>query len=103
VSKRALAIIARRPSSLGMPLRLVLPSAASANIVSIRDSNPTAGELYTDLGGDYFTRQNPDRTTKRLIRQLEALGHRVTLEPREVPPDVDFASVVMAASPPAGE
>ena len=42
------------------------------------------GELYHDLGGDYFTRQNPDRTTKRLIRQLEALGHHVTLEPREV-------------------
>jgi transposase len=42
------------------------------------------GELYNDLGGDYFTRQNPDRTTKRLIRQLEALGHHVTLEPREV-------------------
>jgi transposase len=33
------------------------------------------GELYHDLGSDYFTRQNPDRTTKRLIRQLEALGH----------------------------
>ena len=42
------------------------------------------GELYNALGGDYFTRENPDRTTKRLIRQLEALGHRVTLEPREV-------------------
>ncbi len=42
------------------------------------------GELYRDLGGDYFTRQNPDRTTKRLVRQLEALGHRVTLEPQEV-------------------
>ena len=34
------------------------------------------GELYRDLGGDYFTRQNPDRLTKRLVRQLEALGHR---------------------------
>ena len=42
------------------------------------------GELYRDLGGDYFTRQNPDRLTKRLIRQLEALGHNVTLQPREV-------------------
>ena len=42
------------------------------------------GELYRDLGGDYFTRQNPDHTTKRLIRQLEALGHHVTLEPREL-------------------
>jgi transposase len=41
------------------------------------------GELYNDLGGDYFTRQNPDRTTRRLIRQLEAIGHHVTLQPRE--------------------
>jgi transposase len=42
------------------------------------------GELYADLGGDYFTQQNPDRAAKRLVRQLEALGHRVTLEPMEV-------------------
>jgi transposase len=42
------------------------------------------GELYRDLGADYFTRQNPDRLTKRLIRQLEALGHSVTIQPREV-------------------
>jgi transposase len=42
------------------------------------------GEIYRDLGGDYYTRQNPDRITKRLIRQLEALGHHVTLQPREV-------------------
>ena len=42
------------------------------------------GELYNDLGGDYFTRQNPDRQTTRLVRQLEALGHNVTLEPRDV-------------------
>jgi transposase len=41
------------------------------------------GELYRDLGADYYTRQNPDRITKRLIRQLEALGHHVTLEPRD--------------------
>jgi hypothetical protein len=42
------------------------------------------GELYNDLGSDYFTRQNPDRQTRRLVRQLQALGHSVTLEPREV-------------------
>ena len=42
------------------------------------------GELYNDLGADYFIRQNPDRITKRLVRQLQALGHTVTLEPREV-------------------
>ena len=43
----------------------------------------TNGELYNDPGNDYLTRHNPDRTTKRLIRQLEALGHHVTIEPRE--------------------
>jgi transposase len=45
------------------------------------------GELYRDLGGDYFTRQNPDRLTRRLIRQLEALGHHVTLTPKEQEPE----------------
>lgn len=40
----------------------------------------TTGELYNDLGHDYFHRRNPARTTKRLIAQLEALGHHVTLE-----------------------
>ena len=44
----------------------------------------TNGETYRDLGGDYFTRKNPDRLTKRLVRQLEALGHDVTLQPRDV-------------------
>jgi transposase len=43
------------------------------------------GELYRDLGGDYFTRQNPDRITKRLVRQLQALGHHVTLTPLDQP------------------
>jgi transposase len=42
------------------------------------------GELYRDLGSDYYNRQNPDRLTKRLIRQLEALGHHVTIEPHNV-------------------
>lgn len=38
------------------------------------------GELYRDLGGEYFQRRDPERATKRLVRQLEALGHSVTLE-----------------------
>jgi transposase len=38
------------------------------------------GELYRDLGGEYFQRRDPQRSTKRLVRQLEALGHSVTLE-----------------------
>lgn len=38
------------------------------------------GELYRDLGGEYFQRRDPERVTKRLVSQLEALGHSVTLE-----------------------
>jgi transposase len=40
----------------------------------------TTGELYHDLGGDYFRRRNPERQTRRLVAQLEALGHTVTLQ-----------------------
>lgn len=37
------------------------------------------GEIYEELGGDYFTRRDPQRQTKRLVAQLERLGHSVTL------------------------
>ena len=37
---------------------------------------------YQELGGDWFLRrERPDLLTRRLVRQLEALGHHVTLEP----------------------
>ncbi|MGH3547548.1 MAG: transposase [Pseudonocardiaceae bacterium] len=38
---------------------------------------------YRDLGSDYFTRRvdNPDARKRRLIHELEALGHKVTIEP----------------------
>jgi len=40
----------------------------------------STGELYRDLGGDYFRRRDPQRQTRRLVAQLEALGHTVTLQ-----------------------
>ena len=40
----------------------------------------SSGELYRDPGGDYFVRRDPERQTKRLVRQLEALGHAVMLQ-----------------------
>jgi len=40
----------------------------------------SSGELYRDLGGDYFRNRDPARQTRRLVAQLENLGHRVTLE-----------------------
>jgi hypothetical protein len=38
---------------------------------------------YRDLGSDYFTRRidSPEVRKRRLIRELEALGHKVTIEP----------------------
>ena len=37
---------------------------------------------YVDLGSDYYTsRLDPDRKTRDLVRQLQALGHTVTLAP----------------------
>lgn len=37
---------------------------------------------YIDLGSDYYTRRlDPDRKTRDLVRQLQALGHHVTLDP----------------------
>ena len=40
----------------------------------------TTGEIYRDPGGDYFTRRDPDKQTRRLVAQLERLGHTVTLQ-----------------------
>ena len=38
------------------------------------------GVTYTELGAAYFDRRNRERTTRRHVKQLEALGYRVTLE-----------------------
>jgi len=37
---------------------------------------------YTDLGGDYFDKRRTSAAHKRrLVAQLAAMGHTVTLEP----------------------
>jgi hypothetical protein len=40
----------------------------------------TSGEVYRDLGGDYYQRRDPARQVRRLVAQLESLGQHVTLE-----------------------
>jgi transposase len=40
----------------------------------------STGETYTDPGGDFFARRDPERTRKRLVGQLERLGYTVTLK-----------------------
>ena len=42
----------------------------------------STGETYTDLGGDYFDKRRTSTAhQRRLVAQLEAMGHKVTLEP----------------------
>jgi transposase len=38
------------------------------------------GVPYKELGGDYLERLEPERLTRQLVRRLEQLGHKVTLE-----------------------
>jgi transposase len=40
------------------------------------------GEPYSDLGADYFQKQDAKRLAQRSLRQLEALGYEVTLTPK---------------------
>jgi transposase len=39
--------------------------------------------MYQDLGADYFDRINAERLKHYLVKRLESLGQKVTLEPRE--------------------
>ena len=41
----------------------------------------TNGVFYDDLGGDFYTRRNPDKTTQRALNQLRQMGYTVTLSP----------------------
>jgi transposase len=54
--------------------------AVQHSLLSAIWSMGTTGALYEDLGGDYYSRLNPERTRTRAIRQLEAMGYRVTLD-----------------------
>ena len=38
-------------------------------------------EFYRDPGADYYTRRDPARTKARALKQLQALGYDVTLQP----------------------
>jgi transposase len=39
------------------------------------------GTTYTELGPDFLDRLEPERLTRQLVKRLEALGHKVILEP----------------------
>jgi hypothetical protein len=39
------------------------------------------GTVYTDLGADYFDRRNEQHIQRQLVKRLEQLGYKVTVEP----------------------
>jgi hypothetical protein len=41
----------------------------------------TRDETYRDLGADWLARRNDEAHTRRLVAQLERLGHTVQLDP----------------------
>jgi transposase len=41
------------------------------------------GTTYHDLGSDYFDRLDQTRLTRSLVRRLERLGHKVSLQPQD--------------------
>lgn len=43
----------------------------------------TNGVFYDDLGGDYYTKLNPDKTKQRALNQLRQMGYDVTLSPSQ--------------------
>ncbi|MGM3305476.1 hypothetical protein ACSQ6I_05695 [Anabaena sp. WFMT] len=47
-------------------------------------------EPYQDLGGDYFDKQKPEATKKRLVKRLQKLGYEVSLT------ELDTASSTIA-------
>jgi transposase len=91
VPGNAAASIARTDTFLGERYRRIARRRGSQKaVVAIGRSllviiwhllaGPTA--RFTDLGSDFFdTRINPERRKRNHIRQLEALGYKVTVEP----------------------
>ena len=43
----------------------------------------STGECYQDLGRDFFDKQNSKQITRALVKRLERLGNKVTLEPAQ--------------------
>ena len=41
----------------------------------------TRERTYNDLGADYFNERERHAVERRLVRRLEALGNKVTVEP----------------------
>ena len=54
--------------------------AVAHSIVVILHTIIRTGERFVDLGANYFDNRDKESITRRAVRQLERLGHQVTLE-----------------------
>jgi transposase len=58
--------------------------AVAHSVLVIADHVLDQGVVYQELGEGYFQqRHSVERHQRQLVRQLERLGHKVTLEPTE--------------------
>lgn len=55
--------------------------AVGHTLLVIIDPMLKRGTTYAELGPDFLDRLEPERLTRQLIKRLEALGHKVVLEP----------------------
>jgi transposase len=69
----------RRIASRRGPMK-ALVALEHAMLIAIWNMLQT-GALYTDPGGDFFTRRNPDQAKNRALDQLRRLGYAVSLQP----------------------
>jgi hypothetical protein len=76
-----------RPAHATLPRRQYQRARRGANRASLAVAHSLltavwhmlqTGQTYLDPGGDYYTRREPARTTRRFVAQLERLGHTVT-------------------------
>jgi transposase len=69
----------RRIATRRGPVRAVV--AIERTILTAVWNMLTHHTTYAELGGDYYTRRDPIRAKHKAIRQLEALGYQVIVQP----------------------
>ena len=57
------------------------------------------GEVYREMGGDFYDRQHPERTAKRLLERLKQLGLEVEVRPRAGETDAAVMKAVAVEAP----
>lgn len=68
----------RRLSSRRGPMKANV--ALQRTLLTIIWNMATTAQPYQELGADYYTRHNPDKTKNRAIKQLKSLGYDVSIE-----------------------